>query len=210
MGVIVWCRGNQPEMTDHPSLFSDSQLRQIRANRFRSREPVAEMSAYALKSWKQRIHNFQSQIQQGTPVQQGSLFDVAPAHTDPDSINPFALPQQNTEFWKGTFADVGVAALYFVLDQTDSLLLYIGETCHSNSRWQGEHDCKRYLQNYVAAHRPHNLEVWVSIGFWCDAPAETKPRQQLEQALIQKWRSPFNKENWRHWGTPFMAGKKKL
>jgi hypothetical protein len=25
--------------------------------------------------------------------------------------------------------------------------------------------------------------------------------------LIEKWRSPFNKENWKHWGTPFIWGK---
>ena len=139
-------------MTDQPSLFSDDQLRQIRASRFRSREPVAQMSAYALNSWKQRVHNFQSQIQLSTPVQQGSLFDLTPSHADPDSVDPFKLPQQNTEFWKGIFDDVGVAALYFVLDQTASLLLYVGETCHSNTRWQGEHDCKRYLQNLSLIH----------------------------------------------------------
>jgi hypothetical protein len=194
-------------MTDQPSLFSDDQLRQIRASRFRSREPIAQISAYALKSWKQRVHNFQSRIQLSAPTQQGSLFDLASLHAEADSIDPFKLPQQNTEFWKGSFDDIGVAALYFVLDQSASLLLYVGETCHSNARWQGEHDCKRYLQNYVAAHRPHDVPVAVSIGFWRDAPAETKPRQQLEQALIQKWRAPFNKENWRHWGTPFVGGK---
>ncbi len=197
-------------MTDQPSLFSDDQLRQIRTSRFRSREPVAQISAYALQSWKQRVKNFQSQIQLSEPTQQGFLFDLVPAHADPDSIDPFTLPQQHTEFWKWSFDDVGVAALYFVLDQTASLLLYVGETCHSNTRWKGEHDCKRYLQNYVAAHRPHDLKVAVSIGFWRDAPTDTKSRQQLEQALIQKWRSPFNKENWRHWGTPFVGGKTKL
>jgi len=30
-----------------------------------------------------------------------------------------------------------------------------------------------------------------------------KARQQLERALILKWRSPFNKENWQMWGQLF-------
>ncbi|WP_196602024.1 hypothetical protein [Gloeocapsopsis dulcis] len=48
------------------------------------------------------------------------------------------------------------------------------------------------------------MKTAVSIAFWWDAPVKTKPRQQLERALIQKWRSPFNKENWTLWSTPFV------
>lgn len=195
-------------MTDQPSLFSDAELRNIRASRFRSREPVAEIGAYALKTWKQRIFKFQSTITVSIPSQQGTLLDdIEPNPIDPEGINPLTLPQQNTEFWKWTFEDAGIAALYFVLDLELPILLYVGETGQSNQRWQGEHDCKRYLQNYVAAHRVNDLDVAVSIGFWREAPPETRPRQRLEQALIQKWRSPFNKENWRHWGMPFARGK---
>ena len=194
-------------MAEQPSLFSDPELRDIRASRFRSREPIAPMSTYALNTWKQRVFKFQSQVQISPQTQQGTLFDLVASHPDPDSIDPFKLRQQNTEFWKWTFEDEGVASLYFVMDTTLPLLLYVGETCKSNARWKGPHDCKRYLQNYVAAHRQQNLPVQVSIGFWRDAPSEVKARQQLEQALIVKWRSPFNRENWRHWGTPFMGGK---
>ncbi|MEO0688447.1 MAG: GIY-YIG nuclease family protein, partial [Cyanobacteria bacterium J06649_11] len=43
----------------------------------------------------------------------------------------------------------------------------------------------------------------VNIAFWWDAPDSTRPRQKLELELIQKWRSPFNKENWKLWGQPF-------
>ena len=194
-------------MADQPSLFSDPELRNIRASRFRAREPVVQMSAYTINTWKQRVFKFQNQVQISAPAQQGTLFDLVPNYPDPDRIDPFQLQQQNTEFWRWTFEDKGIAALYFVIDAELPLLLYVGETCKSNARWQGQHDCKRYLQNYVAAHRQQNLPVQVSIGFWQDAPSETRPRQQLEQALIQKWRSPFNKENWQHWGTPFVGGK---
>ena len=198
-------------MAEQPSLFSDKELRNIRASRFRSREPVTEIGAYALKSWKQRIFQFQSKITTSVLTQQGTLFDSIDSNTtNPDSIDPFTLPQQNTEFWKWTFEDAGSAALYFVIDAEPPILLYVGETCQSNQRWKGVHDCKRYLQNYVAAHRANDIAVAVSIGFWRDAPAEARPRQRLEQALIQKWRSPFNKENWQHWGTPFVGGKKDI
>ena len=192
---------------EQSSLFSEPELRQIRASRFRSREPTAPMSAYAINTWKQRVFKFQSQVQVNPLTLQGSLFELIPNHPNPDSIDPFQLRQYHTEFWKWTFEDEGVAALYFVIDAALPLLLYVGETCQSNVRWKGQHDCKRYLQNYVSAHRQQDLLVRVSIGFWQDAPKETRPRQQLEQALIQKWRSPFNKENWHHWGNPFVGGK---
>lgn len=128
-------------------------------------------------------------------------------NTDPDQIDPFTLRQQNTEFWRWKFDDVGVAALYFVIDYEVPILLYVGETVKSNQRWKGEHDCKRYLVNYRQTHYQLEIPTALSIGFWPNAPAERKPRQQLESALIKKWRSPFNKENWTFWGTPFVGGK---
>ncbi|MGP1384298.1 MAG: GIY-YIG nuclease family protein [Thainema sp.] len=127
--------------------------------------------------------------------------------TDLDQIDPFTLRQQNTEFWRWKFDDVGVAALYFVIDYEVPILLYVGETVKSNQRWKGEHDCKRYLVNYRQTHYQLEIPTALSIGFWPHAPAERKPRQQLESALIKKWRSPFNKENWTFWGTPFVGGK---
>jgi hypothetical protein len=83
------------------------------------------------------------------------------------------------------------------------LLLYTGETGKSNQRWKGEHGCKHYLLNYQQAHYHYSLPTEIGIAFWQDAPAQTKARQQLERDLILKWRSPFNKENWAFWGTPF-------
>jgi hypothetical protein len=37
-------------------------------------------------------------------------------------------------------------------------------------------------------------------------PAQVKPRRALEQALIQRWLPPFNKETRARWATPFTAG----
>lgn len=163
------------------------------------------LSPAALTDWKQRIFAYQQQVQQAIPLQQGLLFDLAAqADTaDPDALDPFTLPQQNTEFWRWQADSAGVAALYFVIDYEAAILLYVGETVKSNQRWKGEHDCKRYLLNYRQAHYQHQLSSTLGIAFWPDAPAETRPRQRLELALIKKWRSPFNKENWQFWGTPF-------
>jgi hypothetical protein len=192
---------------EQTSLFSASEL-----SATYSVNPPTEslqMSREALQTWKQRIFEFQQQVQINPLTQQGTLFDLPPSstQTDPDCINPFTLPQQNTEFWRSKFTDTGTAALYFVIDHELPLLLYVGETVKSNQRWKGEHDCKRYLLNYITAHRQHQLPVTVNIGFWSDAPTQTRPRQRLESALIQKWRSPFNKENWAIWDTPFIGTK---
>lgn len=169
------------------------------------------MSCEALQAWKQRIFEFQQQVTIHPSTQQEALFDLESALNAPDSdsINPFTLPQQNTEFWRSQFPDTGTSALYFVIDHERPILLYVGETVKSNQRWKGEHDCKRYLLNYVAAHRVHQLPVTVNIGFWAEAPSQTRPRQRLESALIKKWKSPFNKENWQIWGTPFIGEKDK-
>jgi hypothetical protein len=94
-----------------------------------------------------------------------------------------------------------------VIDYELPLLLYVGETIKSGQRWKGEHDCKRYLLNYRQVHYQHQLPSQLGIAFWPHAPTQTRSRQQLELGLIYRWRSPFNKENWEFWGTPFTGGK---
>ncbi|ASC70263.1 hypothetical protein XM38_012000 [Halomicronema hongdechloris C2206] len=169
--------------------------------------PTGDLSLGELQGWKQRVLEFQRSVRATPVVRQGTLFDVT-ATSDPlDALDPFHLPQRNAEFWRGCFDESGPPALYFVVDHELPLLLYVGETIKSNQRWQGEHDCKRYILNYIAAHRPHGLPVTVNIGFWPYAPCDRKTRQALELALIQRWRSPFNKENWRLWGTPFVGSR---
>ena len=195
-------------MAEQPSLFSDAEISQARPSR---RDTQLEISATTLQTWKQRIAEYQQQIKVNAEVEQGTLFEgliAASTEIDPDTIDPFKLPQQNTQFWRWKASDHGVAALYFVIDYELPLLLYVGETVKSNQRWKGEHDCKRYLLNYRQAHYQHQLPSSLGIAFWSEAPTETRSRQQLESALIYKWRSPFNKENWMFWGTPFTHGKK--
>jgi hypothetical protein len=167
-----------------------------------------EMAPSALQAWKQQVLGFQQKVVVQIPAAQTNLFDLSIGPiADADSLDPLALPQQNTQFWRWRSTDAGVSALYFVIDYKINLLLYVGETVKSNQRWQGEHDCKRYLLNYQQAHYQFDLPTKVGIAFWHDAPTDRRDRQKQESALIYKWRSPFNKENWVFWGTPFTGGK---
>ncbi|OLP19843.1 hypothetical protein BST81_03455 [Leptolyngbya sp. 'hensonii'] len=167
------------------------------------------MGCEALQAWKQRLFQYQQQVHLRPPVEQVPLFDLpaTPTAPDPDRIDPFALPQQNIEFWRWKFDNRGETALYFVIDYELPIILYVGETSRSNKRWKGFHDCKRYLLNYRQAHYAHHLSTALGIAFWFQAPADTRQRQGMELDLIYKWRSPFNKENWDFWGTPFTGGK---
>ncbi len=184
-------------------LFSAQQLNSSRA----SRREVLLMDADALVRWKSQIAAHQQRAKESKSVQDTLLdfaaFNSTPVHCDPDAINPFSLRLYPTLFYRLPADSPGEACIYFVLDNASHLVLYIGETACSNKRWKGTHDCKRYIENYQDLHNRHGLKTAVNITFWWDAPPETRPRQQLEQALIQKWKSPFNKENWERWGQLF-------
>lgn len=204
-------------------LLSDSAMRAASYSTYENFQPQLSLGPTELDTWKQRIIRFQTQLQTAPATQQASLFELdapAAAPDDAATIDPFTLRRQNTEFWRWQFDDVGVAAMYFVIDyaakdsetagetgECTPLLLYIGETVKSNQRWKGVHDCKRYLTNYRQSHYENGLESELAIAFWPHAPEDRKARQKLESDLIYRWRSPFNKENWRFWNTPFVSGK---
>ncbi|MCX5938989.1 MAG: GIY-YIG nuclease family protein, partial [Cyanobium sp. LacPavin_0920_WC12_MAG_62_9] len=162
---------------------------------------------HQLEDWQRRLAQHQQPLfngQQG-PAEQGLLFAQAQGNTDLDDpedaaaqFNPLDLRPQALSFWRWPQAPQQGAALYFVLDQpsppSSPLLLYVGETGRADQRWKGEHDCKSYLAAYSEALGKANLSLQLSIRFWLDVPAQVKPRRALEQALIQSWLPPFNKE----------------
>ncbi|MBU6230545.1 MAG: GIY-YIG nuclease family protein [Cyanobacteria bacterium REEB459] len=188
-----------------PSLLSDADLRAADLSSAYAAPPRSRLTEAELQAWKQRVASYQQQQRQAEEPDQGVLFAVkaSPAKT----LDPFSLAPKNAEFWRESSRDSGVPALYFVVDHQVPLLLYIGETGKSNQRWQGVHDCKRYILQYVEAHRGYHLAVAVNIGFWPHAASQRKVRQALEAELIRRWRSPFNKENWTLWSTPFVGDK---
>jgi hypothetical protein len=180
-------------------LFSPSEIKPVLGNR----TPVLLMDEKTLTKWKNQIIIHQQQVRTSEPIQQNTLFQIPKCHVDPDIIDPFILQPSALSFYRLPIDSPGEACLYFVIDMATNLLLYIGETCKSNKRWKGVHDCKRYIEKYQDLHYRYGLKTAVNIGFWWDAPISTRPRQRLELALIQKWKSPFNKENWKYWVQPF-------
>ena len=71
------------------------------------------------------------------------------------------------------------------------------------SVWNGTHDCKDYVMNYIELHRKYDLDTKVCSAFWYDTPENRTGRLKLERELILRWQSPFNKENWHRYGKPF-------
>lgn len=199
---------------EQQSLFS---VRDVNSPRYGAAIAPLSLSLEALQTWKQRVWQFQQRVQVSAAAAQGNLFNGTPSATEiADTIAPFSLVQQNTDFWRWQVTDAGTAAYYFVIDYELPILLYVGETVKANQRWKGEHDCKRYIENYISTHRQchpataapsTSAPCRVGIAFLYEAPTTTRDRQQLESALIAKWRSPFNKQNWTFWSTPFVGGK---
>lgn len=195
LGKVV--RRNPLEPLEQLNLFPDNTPKRT------VRPEKLEMDADALVRWKSRIFEYQQRVRESKPPQQTALFDLTPVHCDPDQIDPFSLRLNTMHFWRMPADTPGYPCIYFVIDNTLPLLLYVGESCQSNQRWKGVHDCKKYVDHYHSLHYQHGLERAVSIAFWFDTPADRKARLDLELSLILRWRSPFNKENWERWGQPF-------
>ena len=175
--------------------------------------PELELNREQLLDWQARLASHQAQLfnpDRPPSSQQELLFpsdEGTPAQLG--GLRLLELRSQPLSFWRLPQASQEGAALYFVTDRPSQLpqplLLYIGETSRADRRWKGEHDCKSYLARYSEALRREGLELQLSIRFWLDVPAAIRPRRQLEQALIQHWLPPFNKETRGRWQAPFTA-----
>ena len=160
-----------------------------------------EMSADALCQWKQRIFEYQQSALSSKPQQQ-TLFELPSESCNADTLDPFSLQLHNLSFCEQP--DWGDrTCLYFVIDNTLPLLLYVGETHRTPKQRWTNHYCHGYAANYIELHRRYSLDVAVGIAFWFGAPANRKQRLKLESEVIYRWRSPFNKECWQWWGQPF-------
>jgi hypothetical protein len=192
--------------------------------------PELPLLRHQLLAWQQNLARHQGPLvrRAGQPAarseQQGSLFPPASLSASPqreppldwadpqawaECLDPLALQAQSLGFWRWPTAPHLGAAIYLVIDRpadpAPPLLLYVGETGRADRRWKGEHDCKSYLAAYGEALQRAGLTARLSIRFCCDVPAAIKPRRALEQALIQRWLPPFNKEARHRWATPFGA-----
>ena len=177
-----------------------------------------------LLAWQQRLGVFQQPLWTdggGGELEQASLFSSGEEpelhrsepsqdpHAVARALQPLSLPAETLSFWRWPQAPHAGPALYLVLDRPahlpHPLLLYVGETARADRRWKGAHDCKSYLAAYREALAKADLSSLLSIRFWCEAPQPTAERRALEQALIQRWKPPFNKETRGRWCTPFTA-----
>lgn len=199
--------------TDEQQLFLFSVAEQKNLSYPRVKEkPALELDAESLQAWKVAIANHQQEVRSRPPEQQATLFEGEQNSEhpkgNPDAIDPFYLYLYNFFFFDlPANQHPSKPCLYFVIDINVPLILYVGETCKANQRWKGVHDCKRYVLNYRDLHARYGLSTAINTAFYWNVPAEVRPRQALELALILKWRSPFNKENWHYWGTPFIGEK---
>lgn len=152
--------------------------------------------------WKSRVIAYQKEIKIKEEPQQLNLFDI-PKNYDSSTIDPFSLELHSSSFYRMPSRG-GENCIYFVIDKIAPLLLYVGETKRTpQKRWSGVHDAKKYIMNYIELHRKYGLDVCIGTAFWRNIPVDRTSRQKIEKELILKWRSPFNKESWRWWTSPF-------
>ena len=170
---------------------------------YRVEQPKKLMSKDALLKWKARIFKHQQYTLNTEAPEQISLFEPPRSHCDSDAINPFELRLHNSQFYRMREHQERIC-IYFIIDNALPLLLYVGETMQTaKQRWNGTHDCKNYIMNYIELHRKYDLEVRMCSAFCYDTPNERTARLKLERELILRWQSPFNKENWSKYGKPF-------
>ena len=125
---------------------------------YRVEQPKELISKEALIKWKSQIFNHQQRTLNIPAPQQTSLFGAPQAHIKSDLINPFKLKLHSSEFYR--MPEIGDAiCIYFIIDNTLPLLLYVGETKQTaKQRWNGTHDCRDYISNYIELHRKYKLE----------------------------------------------------
>ena len=164
---------------------SDRQLALFTATDLRNfttpgrRRDNMQMDSEYLQQWKAQIHRHQRSCRVSPPLEQATLFDLGSPAVNLE-IDPFALTLHSFSFFRLPANEPGNACIYFVVDTATELVLYIGETCQSNKRWQGQHNCKRYVENYHSLHYQHGIKPAINIGFWWDVPVQTRRRKQLE------------------------------
>ena len=160
----------------------------------------------ALLDWRKRISSHQNNVADLLSKENAQknifpVFEIDYANT----INPFNLASVSINFWRSNQSINKGPAMYFIIENAEgsNMILYIGETNSADKRWKGEHDCKRYIKNYKESLSNNDIDSHVDIRFFLDVPKDVKNRRKLEQALINLWLPPFNKETRGRWSTTF-------
>ncbi|MBR8839499.1 MAG: hypothetical protein DSM106950_37235 [Stigonema ocellatum SAG 48.90 = DSM 106950] len=86
------------------------------------RQDQLVMDRDALLQWKSQILEYQQRVRESNPPKQTTLFDITPAHCDPDTIDPFTLRLQSMSFYRMPADSPGESAIYFILDNAMPLI----------------------------------------------------------------------------------------
>ena len=159
-----------------------------------------------LLDWRKRISGHQNNVADllsKENLQKNIFPDYEIDYSN--KINPFNLASVSINFWRSNQSINKGPAMYFIIENAEeaNMILYIGETNSADKRWKGEHDCKRYIKNYKECLSNNDIDSYVDIRFFLDVPKDVKNRRKLEQALINLWLPPFNKETRGRWSTTF-------
>lgn len=213
---MTWKQKQIPQFPTNIGLMSSSQGQGelFRTSRVFYESPQLnqgiELNTKFLEAWQEKVYSHQSKFLKGIKptTHQTSLFKENTKQLI-DKFEPLKLTPLPINFWRCSTPSQSGPAIYVVTDQLDNhnkfLILYIGETIAADQRWKGDHDCKTYLDNYCETLQKAGITNQLSIRFWNDVPKETLRRRKIEQALIQRWLPPFNKETRTRWQTPFTS-----
>lgn len=181
-----------------PPIPSGAQLTLFPDKKFKAlTNEKAIIDADTLQSWKNQIVEYQQQARNTKASSQKALFEL-PEYISEDytQIDPLNLKNQVLSKFKGT------DYLYFVVDKTPGLILYIGQQ-RVNKKLKKVHELDEFITVYQELHNYYKLKISISILFWQNIPQDSYRRQELEEYLILKWRPPFNKQSFQWWGLPF-------
>ena len=154
---------------------------------YRVEQPKKVMSKEALLKWKIRIFNYQQRTLTAQPPQQTSLFEPPISHCDSSAIDPFGLKLRSSTFYRQPQHEEKIC-IYFIIDNSLPLLLYVGETMQTaKQRWNGTHDCRDYIMNYIELHRKYHLKVKVcSARALCASPAKLSEARRASVRYSRK------------------------
>ncbi len=163
-----------------------NQLCSFEANKtIRGYEPgTGRLNKDTLTSWKQQISGYQLH-----PT-------VKQFQHQCGNINPFSLPGRSMSSLRSRDRDFrGQSCLYFICDAAANIILYVG-TIGTSESMPSMYDCSRYIECYEDLNSEHGFRTTIKIAYWSDIPEFIHTRHELVSMLIDKWKTPFNKQNW--------------
>jgi DNA-directed RNA polymerase specialized sigma24 family protein len=162
-----------------------NQLVSMEANKLVECEPsMGKLNKEILTRWRQKMSEYQLH----------SL--VRQSHHQCGNINPFSLPGKSMSSLRSRDRDFqGKSCLYFICDTAANIILYVG-TIGTSESIPGMYDCSRYIECYEDLNSEHGFRTTIKIAYWQDIPEFVHTPHELVSMLIDKWKTPFNKQNW--------------